>query len=195
LILRRGRHTGFAPAAASTIEASFYSTRELARQFEPEPAAASQCCDLSEQIGSFWMIAKAASLLLALGVGAAPAGAATDPYLWKYRPVLVFAPDPASADLARQKDAVEADAFRARDIVLVDVVGDSVSQQFGPAPAADAAALMRKYGVGRDQFHAILVGKDGGLKLRSAAPLSARRLSSVIDAMPMRRDEMRSSRP
>jgi hypothetical protein len=145
------------------------------------------------------MIAKAASLLLALiamCVGATGARAATDPYLWKFRPVLVFAPDAADVNLARQKAAVQsqAGAFRARNILVVYVVGDKVSQQFGPGPGAEASVLRRKYGVDRDEFHAILVGKHGGVKLKSPSPLSAERLSSVIDAMPMRQDEMRVSR-
>lgn len=145
------------------------------------------------------MIAKAASLLfafLAVCGGATGAVAAADPYLWKYRPVLVFAPDAANVYLERQKEAVRSQpgAFRSRNIVVVYVVGDSVSQQFGPAPGADASALRQKYGVEPNEFHAILVGKDGGVKLKSPSPLSAARLSSVIDAMPMRQDEMRANR-
>ena len=145
------------------------------------------------------MIVKVVSVLfafIALCGGATGAMAVTDPYLWKYRPVLVFAPDAANVYFERQEEAVRSqpNAFRSRDIVVVYVVGDSVTQQFGPAPGADAAALRRKYGVERNEFHAILVGKDGGVKLKSPSPLSAARLSNVIDAMPMRQDEMRANR-
>lgn len=37
----------------------------------------------------------------------------------------------------------------------------------------------------------ILVGKDGGDKLSSTMPLSLKKLYSTIDAMPMRKDEMK----
>lgn len=136
-------------------------------------------------------------ILAATAIGAKDAAAASNPYLWKYRPVLVFAPDDGDAKLVRQKQAAEAraDAFRERNVVVVYVVGNSVTQAFGPPPGAAASALRQKYGVAAGEFQAILVGKDGGVKLQSASPLSAERLSKVIDAMPMRRDEMRGGRP
>ena len=116
-----------------------------------------------------------------------------DLYKWKYRPVLVFAPDAGNDALARQKQIVRssAGAFRERDIVVIYVVGDDVSADLGPAPGSDAQGLRRRYGVDANRFAALLVGKDGGVKLKSSSPLSASRLSSVIDAMPMRRQEMR----
>ena len=40
-------------------------------------------------------------------------------------------------------------------------------------------------------FAAVLVGKDGGEKFRSEGPVSPEVLFEIIDAMPMRRREMR----
>jgi hypothetical protein len=40
-------------------------------------------------------------------------------------------------------------------------------------------------------FTIILVGKDGGNKLRQTSPLTLKQLYSTIDAMPMRRQEMK----
>jgi Domain of unknown function (DUF4174) len=37
-----------------------------------------------------------------------------------------------------------------------------------------------------------MVGKDGDAELSQQAPLGARRLFAMIDAMPMSQDEMRS---
>jgi len=133
------------------------------------------------------------ALLATLAVisGAPPLSA--DTYRWSYRPVYVFAPSPAHTDLQRQ-DAINAAAqaaFRERDIVVVRVVGDRVSAELGPPPGVDAADLRARFRIRRDDFTFILVGKDGGVKLRSNAPVSAERLSNVIDAMPMRRREMR----
>ena len=42
-----------------------------------------------------------------------------------------------------------------------------------------------------ENFTVILVGKDGGEKYRSDQPLSQKKLYAIIDAMPMRREEMR----
>ncbi len=40
-------------------------------------------------------------------------------------------------------------------------------------------------------FSVVLIGKDGGEKLRRTTPLSPEELFAIVDAMPMRRDEMR----
>jgi len=45
---------------------------------------------------------------------------------------------------------------------------------------------------GAESFSVILIGKDGGEKLRRHTPLSTAELFAVVDAMPMRRAEMRS---
>ena len=42
-----------------------------------------------------------------------------------------------------------------------------------------------------ENFTVILIGKDGGEKYRSDQPLSLKKLYALIDAMPMRREEMR----
>ncbi|NYD89522.1 DUF4174 domain-containing protein [Sphingomonas melonis] len=62
------------------------------------------------------------------------------------------------------------------------IVGDRVS-------GADdgAAALRKRYRLPAGGFVAILIGKDGGEKLRSAKPILPEVLAGTIDAMPMRR--------
>lgn len=112
-------------------------------------------------------------------------------YKWKYRPVVVMAEAETSAALAEQRRIVAANraGFSERGIVVVWVVGDRVTAELGPGPGRDAAALRARFG-GRQPFRAVLVGKDGGTKLTSSAPLPAATLFATIDAMPMRRDEM-----
>ena len=48
-----------------------------------------------------------------------------------------------------------------------------------------------QYGVDPETFVVILVGKDGGEKLRSTEVVRLEKLYGTIDAMPMRRREMR----
>ena len=68
-----------------------------------------------------------------------------------------------------------------RDLVIVEAYGVD----------AASTALRRKLDIPGTAFRALLVGKDGEPKLVSAKPISAAILYSTIDAMPMRRDEMR----
>ena len=115
-------------------------------------------------------------------------------YRWKYRPLLVFSDSASSAALAQQRGIVAASrtALADRNVVVVWVIGDVVSSEFGPRPELGASALRARFGVANASFRAVLVGKDGGAKLSQSTPLDAARLFATIDAMPMRRDEMRN---
>jgi hypothetical protein len=130
--------------------------------------------------------------LLAVLAGVAPAFAMTD-YKWKYRPLLVFADAGTNAPLAEQRRMVSANrtALSERNVVVIWVVGDTVSAELGPQPREGAKALRALFGAAKGGFRAVLVGKDGGTKLNSASPLGAGALYATIDAMPMRQNEMR----
>jgi hypothetical protein len=121
-----------------------------------------------------------------------PALAMTD-YKWKYRPLVVFADSEANAALAEQRRMVAASraSLAERNVVVIWVVGDKVSAEFGPRPGASARTLRARYGAAKGGFRAVLVGKDGGTKLNSASPLGTGALYATIDAMPMRQNEMR----
>ena len=102
------------------------------------------------------------ALLLAMTV--ATAARADQP-----RRLLVYAPTPSDPALIRQRHLI--DAARAgmadRDLVPVEVIGK------------------------RPHFEVVLVGRDGGEKLRATAPLTPERLFETIDAMPLRLQERR----
>ena len=106
---------------------------------------------------------------------------------WEQRRLLIFA-TPGDARLARQREinAAATGGYVERDIRVVTIAGDAVS-----GASDTAAALRHRFKVDPHAFAVILIGKDGGEKLRSAEPLPAERLFATIDAMPMRKDEMR----
>jgi hypothetical protein len=56
----------------------------------------------------------------------------------------------------------------------------------------DGQKLRETYRVENDTFATILIGKDGGEKLRSSKAISVSNIFDEIDAMPMRQDEMES---
>lgn len=104
-------------------------------------------------------------------------------YVWKSRVLVLAAPAAGDPRLAAQRQALASVRTGAseRDLVTVEAVGD------GP----EAVAIRRRLGLPADAFRAVLVGKDGGAKLTAQEPIPPQRLFSTIDAMPMRRDEMR----
>ncbi len=60
-----------------------------------------------------------------------------------------------------------------------------------PHKAIDGAGLRDRFAADTDRYVAVLVGKDGFEKLRAGQPILNETLFATIDAMPMRRQEMR----
>lgn len=126
-------------------------------------------------------LAALACLSAPLAAGAEPAS--LDDLRWNARPVVVFADTAEDPHLSRQLSALEAEAagLAERDmVVLTDIAS---------APA-ETAALRARYAP--EGFAVLLIGKDGGVKLRSDAPVEAGALFALVDGMPMRRREMQA---
>ncbi len=102
---------------------------------------------------------------------------------WERRVLIVSASTAEEPALAEQRRILAAwkTHAAARDLTVVEIIGDTVRGTGDPA-----ATLRRKYHL-PTSFTAILIGKDGGEKLRSAKPFPAAALEATIDAMPMRK--------
>jgi hypothetical protein len=77
-----------------------------------------------------------------------------------------------------------------RDMVVILVITSAVSLKEKPAARVSAVELRDAYGVLPHEFQVVLIGKDGGVKLRQEEPISLADLFALIDSMPMRRQEM-----
>ena len=139
--------------------------------------------------------AAAAIIAAAIGPGSAAVAGVEDAWAWKHRVLVVFAPDESNRDLELQRQNLTRDTsgLADRHMSVVEVVDGRATPVFGPdlkLTGADLSAYARKTG---DAFEVMLFGKDTGLKLRSAEPVSINGLFALIDTMPMRRQEMRLS--
>jgi hypothetical protein len=123
----------------------------------------------------------------------------------KNRVLLVFAPSDQTPDFERQLDllASHPNDLRERDLVLLPVVAmvhppvtaNTLRVPHPPiASPTEQLDLRHRFHVAPNQFTVILIGKDGGEKLRQHTPISIDKLNAVIDAMPMRQDEMRQKK-
>ena len=112
----------------------------------------------------------------------------------QYRPLLVFARRPDDAQLEIQLRTLQEHAPEAqeRDLAVIGIPYGAPSPTSLQLSAAEAEAVRRRFGIAPMEFAVILLGKDGGEKLRSSKPISMNKLDSTIDAMPMRQDEMRT---
>lgn len=104
-------------------------------------------------------------------------------FLWQKRPIIVFADTDADPRFREQLQLL-ADrpvALEDRDVVIiVDTDPDAKS------------ALREK--LRPRGFMLVLLGKDGGVKLRKPFPWDVRELSRAIDKTPLRQQELRDGR-
>ena len=114
-------------------------------------------------------------------------------YLWQARPLLVFAPtdsDPRLAETMRRIEASSCD-FADRDMVLGRIVTAGTSTLGGDVVGTgQAQRLLSRFGIGENGFAVVLIGKDGGEKLRVNDIPDLQTIYAVIDGMPMRGREM-----
>jgi hypothetical protein len=106
--------------------------------------------------------------------------------------VVASATDPTLADLKTAlKQAANRRGFAERGMVLFTVI-DGRGQRDGRDLSADATrALLDGLALQSTPLPVVvLVGKDGGKKLERRGPIDLATLFGVIDAMPMRRDEV-----
>ena len=107
------------------------------------------------------------------------------------RVLLVFAPSLRDAKLTAQREVMAKAALDAatRDLLLVQVADEQV---IGAHDTAEG--LRRRFHAPVPAYRAMLIGKDGNVALTTEDVLPAARIVSLIDAMPMRREEMRRAR-
>jgi len=104
-------------------------------------------------------------------------------FVWEKRPIIVFADSPNDPNFAQQMDLLSdrAAELAARDVVVLTDTD----------PSANGALRLKLRPRG---FMLVLIGKDGGVKLRKPFPWDVRELSRTIDKMPMRQREIRERR-
>ncbi|MEM6896432.1 MAG: DUF4174 domain-containing protein [Pseudomonadota bacterium] len=104
-------------------------------------------------------------------------------FMWTARPVIVFADSPLDPAFQTQMENLTAEIEEVieRDIVLIT----------DTAPGEPSALRQRLRPRG---FQLVLMGKDGGVKLRKPLPLDMRELSRTIDKMPIRQREIDEAR-
>ena len=114
-------------------------------------------------------------------------------FQWKNRLLLIFAQDgnhPLFQDLQSQILAQKAEVDD-RDLIVFEVPAQ------GPARMNDstldrkeADSIRNHFAIPSDEYSLILVGKDGGIKLKRKDQVDLKEVFELIDSMPMRQREM-----
>ncbi|MFW5835157.1 MAG: DUF4174 domain-containing protein [Pseudomonadota bacterium] len=110
---------------------------------------------------------------------------------WQRRLLVVVASESARDTVERQRALVASPMFSARDLDLVEAVDRGPVRINGdPVASPTVEAVRDHYRVAGD-FGVRVIGKDGGVKLTTTRLVTMQALAELIDAMPMRRQEMR----
>lgn len=111
---------------------------------------------------------------------------------WRTRPLVVVVPAADDPMLAQVEAALRSETMRAgfaeREMVLYKVVAGVGSREGRPLSASETRALLGALGVSATgPATALLVGLDGGVKIRERGSVSLDGVFAAIDQMPMRR--------
>ena len=115
-------------------------------------------------------------------------------FQWENRLLFLFAPNrnhPFFDTLHKALEAQKAEA-KDRDLVIFEILESGrSSMNTNDLDHQTAQSLREKFDVPRGEFIVILIGKDGGIKLRRQNQTQIEDIFAVIDAMPMRQEEIR----
>ena len=144
------------------------------------------------RISKLW-VSGLAMLLLATGAGALD----LVDYQWRNRVLVLVAASPENPSVAVALGRVEQSttALTERHVVVIQLFTQAASLADGrPLTTAEAEGLRKELAVDRHDEVLILIGKDGDIKRRAPLQIDLAEIFAQIDAMPMRREEMRRQR-
>ncbi len=118
-------------------------------------------------------------------------------YKWKNRLIIIFtqSSDSKNAEEQLNKLKKDADGLKERKLKIIHSIPGEYQVVFPEISDWQDSDLYRKMKQEEDRFEIILIGLDGGVKLRQTELLTLSKLFQTIDSMPMRKAEMRKNNP
>ena len=112
---------------------------------------------------------------------------------WQDRVLIIFAEEEGGHLLKKQMEMLQSDeeGLEDRKLVIYSVNGSAYRKGIQSDQWISGSDTFRKFIDAGDKFKVILIGLDGGIKIRQNEVLTLDKLFSTIDAMPMRRNELR----
>ena len=118
-------------------------------------------------------------------------------FQWKNRLLFLFAPDGNNTLLKNLRNQIMAQKAEVedRDLIVFEVPAQGSSlMNTTPISRRQADSIREHFAVPQTTFTLILIGKDGGIKLRRKDQIDIGEVFELIDSMPMRKNEMRQKR-
>ena len=116
-------------------------------------------------------------------------------YKWKNRILLLVDINSSSAALISQLEALNADkkALKDRDLIIFRITPDEVLTSNGEKTKMRQNEIYQNSSIESNFKGLILLGKDGGVKMREPFEVEIQEIFTLIDGMPMRKREIRES--
>lgn len=114
-------------------------------------------------------------------------------HLWQHRLLFLISDSAADPQLSAQREVIDTlrDEIVDRDLRVFELHTASGNVDGQTLTAEDVAGLRRQLDVRPDDRQLILIGLDGGIKRRGELDTELQAVFGQIDAMPMRRQELR----
>jgi hypothetical protein len=112
----------------------------------------------------------------------------------KARVLVIAAPSLADPALAIQNRWLQTNevGLHERDVLVIRIIGRAAEATHNLT--LDGQSLLQTLGLRNSKFAVVLIGKDGSKVLQKTTPITSDALFRLIDAMPMRRQEIRNRR-
>lgn len=114
-------------------------------------------------------------------------------FQWKNRLLFLFAPDASNPLFNRLQSEITKQSYEVedRDLVIFEILEQGPSRMnTTPLDRQTANSIRDHFDVPQRLFTLILVGKDGGVKLKRNDQVNLADVFGLVDSMPMRQNEM-----
>jgi hypothetical protein len=114
-------------------------------------------------------------------------------FQWKHRLLLIFAMDENDPPFKKLQDEIIAQKAEVenRDLLVFEFFERGLSRMnTTPLDSVEVHSIRKHYEIPQSAFKVILIGKDGGVKLKQDDTVSLEVIFERIDAMPMRKNEI-----
>jgi hypothetical protein len=118
-----------------------------------------------------------------------------DDFQWKNRLLIIYSVNQKSTQLEGHLAKINQnkEGYKERDLKVIILINHKVEiWNSNENHNLQFNKIIKELNIEETQpYQNLLIGKDGGVKLRSNSPISNEKLFRTIDAMPMRQREMR----
>ncbi|MFK8008369.1 MAG: DUF4174 domain-containing protein [Saprospiraceae bacterium] len=124
-------------------------------------------------------------------------GQSLSQHVWENRVILIFASDFQNQKLKQQLDFFQKEkkGLADRKLIVYQITPDKIKRDGkNLVEKSELRNELEKFKIEKNDFTFILIGLDGGKKMRSSEVVSIQKLFSKIDRMPMRQSEIRRNK-